>query len=106
DLDWSSPDAVARWLDGLRGTTPVSELARRIGRHRAAVARWLSGGASPRLPDLLRLVDTLTGRLLDFVVAFVDPGWLTTSRREWEQLRTARATAGASPWTEVVLLAL
>src|SRR5687767_8936747 len=44
-LDPASSEGVAALLRDLRGQTPILDLARRSGRSRYAVARWLSGEA-------------------------------------------------------------
>jgi transcriptional regulator with XRE-family HTH domain len=96
----------AAFLDGLRGTASVSEIARRAGRSRTAVARWLTGEASPRLPELLRLIDALTARVLDFAAVFADPADLPSFATEWTRLQAAREMTRASPWATAVMLAL
>src|SRR5205809_2358858 len=40
---------IPAWLEGLRGSAPLGELAARSGHSRFAVSRWLSGKAKPRL---------------------------------------------------------
>jgi transcriptional regulator with XRE-family HTH domain len=44
--DPASPEGVATLLRDLRGSLPIGELARRAGRSRFAVSRWLKGEAS------------------------------------------------------------
>ena len=99
----SGPD---RWLRSLRGSTPVQEVADRVGASRYAVGRWLSGRTQPRLPDLLRLIDALTGRVQDFVAAFVDiesvPSLLPRVRRA----EASRGLGVEQPWTLAVMLAI
>jgi transcriptional regulator with XRE-family HTH domain len=97
---------LSRYLDGLRGTASVSEVARRMGRSRSAVARWLAGDASPRLPELLCLVDALTARVLDFLAVFADPAGMPSVAVAWARLQASREMARASPWATAVLLAL
>jgi transcriptional regulator with XRE-family HTH domain len=104
--DTTSRAGFAAFLEGLRGATSVSEIARRAGRSRTAVARWLTGESSPRLPELLLLVDALTARPLDFAAAFVDPSGLPSFATEWARLQAARSMTRASPWATAVSLAL
>lgn len=104
-VDPATPEGVAALLTHLRGALPIGEVAARSGRSRFAVSRWLSGRAEPRLPDLLRVVEATSLRLLDFVAAFTDPAALPSTRVAWARLEAARDLA-ASPWAQAVLLAL
>ena len=97
---------IAAMLRDLRGHTPIQALADRIGRSRYAVSRWLSGKAQPRLPDLLRMVDGASLRLLDFVACFLPPASLPSVAAHWEQTEAARDLAWNAPWAQVVLLGL
>jgi transcriptional regulator with XRE-family HTH domain len=50
----------------------VQDLAARTGLSRYSISRWLRGLAKPRLPDFLRLVDAISGRLptrVDFLLS-------------------------------------
>lgn len=106
ELDPASPEGVAAWLRDLRGDTPIQQLAERTGRSRFAVSRWLSGRTEPRLPDLLRLVEATSLRLLDFVALFTDPMRLPSTAEASRRLEAARALAWSSPWAQAVLLGL
>jgi len=64
-----------RWLDGIRGSTPVLDWARRARVSRFALGRWLRAEARPRLPDFFRVVDAATGRLPDLVRRSLYPVW-------------------------------
>lgn len=97
---------VARLLRYLAGSTGTGELARRAGRSRFAVARWLKGEAEPRLPELLLLVDAASQRLLDFVSVFVDPAKLPSVAADWGELEAAREAAYSNPWSHAVLRVL
>ncbi|MEQ1567971.1 MAG: DUF4423 domain-containing protein [Myxococcota bacterium] len=105
-VDPTSPAGVAAMLSDLRGDAPVGAVAARAGRSRFAVSRWLKGQSEPRLPDLLRMIDATSLRLLDFVARFADPGALPSTGEAWTRLQAARALAWSSPWAQVVLLAL
>lgn len=105
-LDPASPDAVAQLLEDLRGSTPVTDLARRAGLGRSSVARWLAGRTEPRLPDFLRVVEASSVRLVDLVAALVDPTALPTVAPMWERLEARRRSAFEVPWTQAVLRAL
>jgi hypothetical protein len=70
------------------------------------VARWLKGTAEPRLPDFLRLVETSTLRVLDFVALLVDPHELPSVAERWSQLEAARRSAFEQPWTQAIMRCL
>jgi transcriptional regulator with XRE-family HTH domain len=104
--DLTTADGVAAWLRHHRGTSSLEPLARRVGKSRFAVSRWLSGQSEPRLPDFLGLLDAMTLRVLDFVSALVDPRQLPVAVAAWERLERRRRLAYDLPDTEIVLLAL
>ena len=90
----------------LRGNTSLAELARRSGHSRFSVARWLSGSAEPRLPELLSLVEAATFRVLDFLACFTNIDKLPSVAEEFRALEAARKTAYDVPWSHAVLRAL
>lgn len=104
--DLTTPLGVSVILSDLRGSTPVGELARRAGRSRFAVARWLKGEAEPRLPELLLLVEAASFRVLDFISVFVDPSTLPSTAEDWAALTAARESAYSLPWSHAVLRVL
>ncbi len=97
---------VASWLRALRGRTSIREVAGRTGRSRHAVGRWFGGQARPRLPDLLRCIDALTGRAPDWVAALVPIGAVPALAPRHEALEAARRLAFDAPWTALVLRVL
>jgi hypothetical protein len=102
----SSPEGVVHFLNDWVGQTPVTVIATKVGSSRHAVGRWLRGAAEPRLPDFLRLVDTCSLRLLDYLACLVDVRLMPSLALEWTQLQAARALAYEAPWTHAVLRAL
>lgn len=104
--DIGTPAGVEQLLGELRGSTPVVALAERVGHSRFAVSRWLRGEAEPRLPDLLRLIEATSARVLDFVALFADPAALRSTRAAWSRVQAARSLFLREPWAQVVLLAL
>ena len=116
--DPTSPELITRLLEDLRGRTSIGDVARRTGRSRFAVARWLKGEAEPRLPDFLRLIEAMSLRVLDFVAAFVDPRQLPSLGDRWEKLDAQRVVAAVQqleagrraafelPWSHAVLRVL
>jgi len=106
ELAPEQPEAVASLLRDLQGSTPITELAERVGASRSAVSRWLSGQTQPRLPDFLRLVDAASLRVADLLAALVDPSTLPTLRPLWRQLEARRQGADRHPWTQAILRAL
>jgi transcriptional regulator with XRE-family HTH domain len=97
---------LAALLEHLRGKQSIVELSRRVGSNRVSVSRWLHNQAEPRLPDFLRLVDSCSARLLDFVAIFVDPKALPECHGMWKELQAQREVAYELPWSHAVLRAL
>jgi len=100
---FSDPATVALFLGHLREGTTLVELARRVGTNRVSLARWFKGQAEPRLPELLRVVDASSVRLLDFVSAFVPPESLPEVREKWRVLEAQRRVAYSLPWSHAVM---
>ena len=101
--DLKSAAGVAAFLDDLRGGTATVDLAQAAQRSRFAVARWLRGEAEPRLPDFLRLVESASLRLLDFLAGIVPPSALPSVADRWHALETARRAAHEMPWSHGVM---
>ncbi len=106
DVDLGTRDGVAQLLRALRGDTSLVELARRSGYSRFSIARWLSGAAEPRLPELLAVVEAETFRVLDFLACFGSIERLPSVADEYRALEAARKTAYDVPWSHAVLRAL
>ncbi|WP_438029948.1 DUF4423 domain-containing protein [Sorangium sp. So ce233] len=104
--DPASAEGVAAFLTEMRGMSPIVDVARRAGRSRYAVARWLSGEAEPRLPDFLRMVEACSLRLLDFVALFADPAALPAASAAWRTLEAQRRAVYEEPLLPAILLAL
>lgn len=64
-------EAPHQWLNALQGSTKQADLARRCELSRQQVGRMLSGRSRGRLPEVLALVDAMTGRLHDLVGSLV-----------------------------------
>jgi len=105
-VDVHGPEGVAALLRELRRDTPIQQVAHRTGLSRYQISRFLHGGAEPRLPDLLRLIEGLTARLLDAVALFADPGELPSTAEAWGRLEAARNLFWRHPRAQLVLLAL
>ena len=106
EVELGTRAGLAQLLRGLRGDTSLVELARRSGHSRFSIARWLSGAAEPRLPELLTLVEAMTFRLLDFLASFTNIERLPAAEQEYRALEAARKTAYDVPWSHAVLRAL
>ncbi len=106
EADFGEAGSVARLLRDLRATTPIQELAARMGRSRYAVARWLQGKAEPRLPDFLHLIEATSQRVLDLVSSLVQIESLPSLVGPWQELNAARELVSRIPWSPAVLLAL
>jgi transcriptional regulator with XRE-family HTH domain len=96
-------EGLRDWLARARGSTPIGELARRCGRSRFAVARWLSGQAQPRLPDFFALIDAITGRLPDLVAELVAIDDVPALAQRHRAASAAKRLAFEEPWTEAIV---
>jgi transcriptional regulator with XRE-family HTH domain len=108
DAEWLSSqvatkETAAALLDRLRGTTPVSELARRMQVNRVSVSRWLNAKAEPRLPEFLLAIEAASGRVLDFIALFTPPQLLPECARAWQVLEAQREVAYGMPWSHAVM---
>ncbi len=104
--DPTSPEGISLMLQDLKRDLPIVEIARRCGASRFQVGRWIRGESQPRLPDLLRLVEATSQRLLDFVAVLVDPATLPSARGPWARLEAARSLFWRMPHAQLVILAL
>ncbi len=106
EVDPTTPEGVARFLDDLRGSTSITDLARRAGQSRYSVSRWLGGQTQPRVPDFLQLIEAASLRLVDLLAALVDPSTLPSIHTIWLRLESRRRGAFEVPWTQAVVRAL
>ncbi len=104
--DLASPEAVAAFLDEMRGSVSITDLARRAELSRYSVTRWLSGATQPRLPDFFRLIEASSLRLVDFVASFVPPESVPEIFPTWRRLEARRRGAWEAPWTQAILRVL
>ena len=95
--------ALDRWLVALRGAASVNDIAARSQCSRYSVSRWLRGLAKPRLPDFMRLVDGISGRLAHWVAALVPIEQVPSLAERYRAAEAARLLAFELPWTEAVL---
>jgi hypothetical protein len=94
---------LGSWLSRLIGQTPISALARSTGHSRSSIARWLSGTSHPRLPDFLRVVDVVTGRVPELVAELVPIAEVPTLAARYDSVHAAKRLARDEPWTEAML---
>lgn len=104
-LSAEDPALPGRVVRALKGTRKGSELAQRAGVDRSALSRWISGSASPRLADLLAVVDAAGSRTVDFVSLFAEPDALPSLGASWGRLKAARRLAAEHPWALALLVA-
>lgn len=97
---------IVLFLEELRGSVPLVEVARRMNIHRATVSRWMNGKAQPKLPEFLHLVDVMSDRLMDFVALFVEPTRLPACNDAWRELLAQREVAYHLPWSHAVMRVL
>lgn len=106
DTDMEPRQALIAFLADLRGKRSIKDVAQGCGRNRFTVARWLNGEGEPTLPELLLLVDVMTGRLLDFLSSFTNPEHLPSVLTAWRHLEASRRLAYQSPWGHAILRTL
>jgi transcriptional regulator with XRE-family HTH domain len=94
---------VDRWLNELRGSALVSQLALRSGFSRYALSRWFQGTAQPRLHDFLALVEAISGRASDLVGNLVPIEAVPELHAVHVQRAARRRLAFDTPWSEAVL---
>lgn len=99
-------NGLSAWLRALRGQSPLGEVAAKAGVSRFVASRWLSGATTPRLPDFLRLLEALTGRVSDWVAGFVPIAHVPTLLPSFERRAASRRLAAEMPWSEAVLRVL
>lgn len=104
--DVRKPAGVAELVRSLLAEWPIVELAASVGADRTTVGRWVSGATEPKLPELLRIVETTTKRLFDFVAIFAEPASLSSTRGAYRDLLEQRRLAYELPWSHAVLRAL
>jgi hypothetical protein len=104
--DVRRPLGVAELVRALLADWPIVELAASVGADRTTVGRWVSGATEPKLPELLRMVETTTQRLFEFVAIFADPASLAATRGAYRDLTEQRRLAYELPWSHAVLRAL
>lgn len=97
---------IASWLEALRGQGSIQDLSARTSISRHALGRWFSGRTRPRLPDFLRLVDALTGRVQDLVAELVDIEQVPALAERCRRAAASRRVGIEAPWTLPILLAL
>lgn len=98
----SDPQALAAWLDTLRGSTTILELAERSQLPRFSVSRFLKGESQPRLPQFFALFDAITQRATDLVAGLVDIGRVPSLHKEHQRREVSRLLAYHEPWTAAV----
>jgi len=103
--DLTDPAALAAVMEDLRGSHPVSALARESGLSRYALTRWLSGQTQPRLPDFFHYVEASSLRLVDWITSFVAPGRVPAIAEVHRRLEARRRGAFELPWTQAVIRA-
>lgn len=94
---------LSSWLSELRGRTELQELAQRTGRSRFAVRRWVLGKAKPRLPDFMRLLDAISGRLPEWCAELVEIERMPSLHARYLSTLAEKRLAFEAPWTEAVV---
>jgi hypothetical protein len=98
--------SLSHWLDTIRGSTSILELAALAATNRFTIARWLAGRAKPRLHEFLLFVDVVTGRCCDLVANLVPIESVPALQAAHLARSLARELAHDEPWTEAILRVL
>lgn len=101
-----SPAELHAWLDRLRGSTTMVELAKRTGHSRFTISRWLAGVSKPRVNEFLQLVEAITGRACDLVAELVSIEQVPAMQAAHRARTAARLLAHEEPWTEAIMRVL
>jgi len=94
---------LAPWLSALQGKTTQQELCDRCGFTRHQVGRWMSGKTEIRLPEFLRLLDGMTGRVPQFVSLLVPIDEVPSLRSRHQLARRLQWLAIYKPWSSAIL---
>ncbi len=91
------------WLAELKGSRSLVELARQTGLSRYSVGRILAGTSEARLPEFLRLLDAITGRLHEWAHVLVGVENVPSLYGRYMEIQAARRLALERPWSEALL---
>jgi len=105
-IDPTSPQGVAALLSDLRGRTPIAHLAEATGLSRFSISRILRAVTEPRLPDFLRILESTSLRMVDFVALIFEPSKIPSIAETWRDLEASRSAAYDAPWTLAVMRVL
>lgn len=97
---------VAAFLRTLRGDARIVHIAARCEASRFSTSRWLKGESEPRLPELLRLIEAMSFRVVDFIASLTPPQTVPLITESWRELEARRAVAFTHPWSQAVLRGL
>jgi len=97
-----APGYAAALLRLHQGSRSIVEIARSTGLQRLRVSRVLSGRTQARLPLFLQLLDALTGRMDEYVGAWVDLRRVPKLRERLKTLGSWREVAYDNPVSEAV----
>jgi len=99
--EWSldAPTVIHPWLCALKGRTTQALLAQRSGLSRQQIGRILSGRANGRLPQVLTLLQAMTGRMPDLIGALVDIEQVPAVAQEVVARRALARLAFSHPWS-------
>lgn len=103
DVDLRTPEGITALLAQLRGEARIVEIARRCGVSRYTASRWLSGLSEPRASELIVLVEALTLRAVDLVIALAPPEQLPEIAGAHAELAVRREVAFTHPWSQAIL---
>ncbi|MEN9578608.1 MAG: hypothetical protein RJA70_1617 [Pseudomonadota bacterium] len=104
--DVVTTDVVTSLLEHERGRIAIVQVARDTQMSRFSLARYFRGDVDIRLPEFLRILDSCSHRLLDFLALWTDPALLPAAAQAWREQQLARRAAYERPWSHAVLRCL
>jgi hypothetical protein len=98
---WSkeAPLEVSAWLRALLGTTPQTLVAEKSGLSRQQVGRLVSGRSQGHAPEVMSLVDGITGRLPDLIAELVPIEQVPALAQAASVRRALARLAFEHPWS-------
>ena len=100
DWDWPS------WLKALRGEKSVDALAEELDLKASALRRIFRGDSDPALSRLLPIIQSLTGRIVDFIDIMVDASQISAIQPYWQVVDAQRRIARDHMNAEAIIAAL
>ena len=99
---YGPPEDVSSLVSFLLGDLPIKTAEERLGFSLQMLRRWRRGDGIPDLYQILKVVDVLQGRLLEFVNGIVGPNKIDTLKDRQERSHQERVIRNSFPMSNVV----